>query len=248
MCGRYANARSRSDLMDTFQVDEEHADEEKKPDFNVTPTKTPPTVLARIPKDASENALPERELRNLRWGLIPTWSKTPSKGIINARAETVHEKPSFRRAFASRRLLVPVDGFYEWFPTEQLGKTGKPLKQPFFIHPADDGVLALAGLYGFWKDPDKAEDDPDRWLTTFTIITTSATDDVGRIHERMPMAVTPENWEAWLDPRLNDLDQIRSLMAPPAPGSLDIYAVSTSVNNVKNNGPDLIAPIPAEYP
>jgi putative SOS response-associated peptidase YedK len=121
--------------------------------------------------------------------------------MINARAETVHEKPAFRRGFKSRRLLIPVDGFYEWFPTQQLGKSGKPLKQPFYIHPANPhDVLALAGLYEFWRDPDKADDDPGKWLTSFTIITTTATDDVGRIHDRMPMAVTPDNWDQWLDP------------------------------------------------
>jgi putative SOS response-associated peptidase YedK len=103
-------------------------------------------------------------------------------------------------------------------------------------------VLALADLYEFWLDKSKADDDPDRWLTTFTIITTTATDDVGHIHDRMPMTVAPENWEAWLDPRN---DRVRSLMAPPIPGSLDIYAISTAVNNVKNNGPDLLKPIMA---
>jgi len=125
--------------------------------------------------------------------LVPSWSKEAKLGrMINARAETVHEKSSFRRAFKSRRLLVPISGFYEWFPTQQLGRSGMPLKQPFYLHPKDDAVLALAGLYEFWLDKSKAEDDPDRWLTTFTIITTTATDDVGHIHDRMPMTAAPE--------------------------------------------------------
>ncbi len=163
--------------------------------------------------------------------------------MINARAETVHEKPSFRRAFATRRLIVPISGFYEWFPTQQIGKGGKPLKQPFYLHPEDDDVLALAGLYEFWRDKDKPSDDPDAWLITFTIITTTATDDVGHIHDRMPMTIAKSDWEAWLDPRINDVDDIRRLMAPPPQGSLDIYAVTTAVNSVKNNGPELLEPL-----
>lgn len=145
--------------------------------------------------------------------------------MINARAETVHEKPAYRAAFKSRRCLIPVDGFFEWFPTQQLGRTGKPLKQPFYITPADGQVLPLAGLYELWKDPLPA-DDADPWLTTFTIITTTATDDVGRVHDRMPMSVSPDKWEDWLDPALNDNDATHALMAPPVAGSLDIYAVS----------------------
>jgi putative SOS response-associated peptidase YedK len=130
-------------------------------------------------------------------------------------------------------------------PTQQIGKSGKPLKQPFFIHHAQPGeLLTLAGLYEFWRDDSKPDGDPDAWLTSFTIITTTATDDVGRIHDRMPMAVTRQNWDAWLDPRNNDPDAIHALMAPPT--GLDIYAVTTAVNNVKNNGPDLLEPVPAE--
>jgi len=181
--------------------------------------------------------------------LVPSWAKDPKIGnrMINARAETVHEKRAFKRAFRSRRLLVPVDGFYEWFPTQQVGKSGKPLKQPFYIHPAEPGdVLTLAGLYEFWRDESKPADDPAAWLTSFTIITTTATDDVGRIQDRMPMAVAPENWEAWLDPRNNDVDAVRVLMAPPT--ELDIYAISKAVNDVQNNGPVLVAPLPDEPP
>jgi putative SOS response-associated peptidase YedK len=164
--------------------------------------------------------------------------------MINARAETVHEKPAFRRAFRSRRLLVPVDGLYEWFPTQQIGQSGKPLKQPFYIHPADGAVLTLAGLYEFWRDESKPADDPEAWLTSFTIITTTATDDVGRVHDRMPMAIAPDDWDAWLDPRVDDVETVRGLMAPPS--GLDIYAISTAVNNVKNNGPQLLEPVAAE--
>jgi putative SOS response-associated peptidase YedK len=247
MCGRYASTRSREDLLGEFEIDSTNTDEDAiEPDYNVAPTKTSPVVLARPPRDDKEGE-PVRQLRRLKWGLVPSWSKTPQVGrMINARAETVAEKPSFRRAFTSRRLIVPISGFYEWFPTEQLGKGGKPLKQPFYLHRKDDDVLALAGLYEFWRDKDKASDDDSAWLITFTIITTTATDDVGHIHDRMPMTVAKNNWQAWLDPRINDTDQIRGLMTPPPPGSLDIYAITTAVNNVKNNGPDLLEPLADE--
>jgi putative SOS response-associated peptidase YedK len=201
-------------------------------------------VLARPPRDARD-ADPVRQLRSLKWGLVPSWAKDPKIGsrLINARAETVHEKPAFRRAFATRRLLVPVSGFYEWFPTQQVATSGKPVKQPFYLRPKDEGVLALAGIYEFWRDPGKPRDDAEAWLTTFTIITTNATDDVGHIHDRMPMTVNRDNWRRWLDPRINEPDDVRALMTPPPTGSLDVYPVSKAVNNVRNNGPQLIEPL-----
>ena len=247
MCGRYASTRSRDDLVETFDIDTARAEEALDPDYNVAPTKTSPVVLARRPKDSSDDTEPVRQLRNFTWGLVPSWSKEPKLGrMINARAETVHEKPAFRRSFASRRLIVPISGFYEWFTTEQVGKSGRRLKRPFYLHPKDGEVLALAGLYEFWRDDDKPSGDPDAWLTTFTIITTRATDDVGHIHDRMPMTVGSDDWRDWLDPRIGDPSRLRSLMAPPAPGSLDIYPVTTAVNKAENNGPELLDAIPPE--
>ena len=217
----------------------------------MAPTKSAPVILSRIPKDEAGQPDPVRQLRNLRWGLIPSWSRDPKIGsrMINARAETVHEKPSYRKAFASRRCIVTATGFYEWFPTQELGKGGKPLKQPYFIHRADDMFLSLAGLYEFWRDPDRSADDPDSWLSTFTVITTESTDDVGHIHDRMPMTVAPECWDEWLDPRITDADRVRGLMAPPEPGTLGTYPVTRAVNNVRSNGPQLLRPVelkPAE--
>jgi putative SOS response-associated peptidase YedK len=247
MCGRYASSRSADDLAAEFEVDQVDVQEKLSPDYNVAPTKLAPVVLSRLPKDAPDDAVPVRQLRTLKWGLVPSWSKEAKLGrMINARAETVHEKPSFRRAFKTRRLIVPVDGFYEWFPTQKLGKSGKPLKQPFYLHPKSGGVLPLAGLYEFWRDREREDGDPDAWLVTYTIITTNATDDVGHVHDRMPMTVSPEHWKDWLDPRLDDADAIRELMAPPPPGTLEIYPVSTQVNNVRNNGPELREPLPVE--
>lgn len=252
MCGRYVNSHSRTELVQAFGIDDRYADPELPADFNVAPTKQSPVVLSRTPRDAEDrdHAAPEKMLRNLVWGLVPSWARDPKVGsrMINARAETVAEKPAFRAAFARRRLIVPISGFYEWFPTQQVGRGGKPVKQPFFIHPrGEDKPLPLAGLYEFWRDPGKTSGDPGAWLSTFTIITTTATDDVGHIHDRMPMIVPDEHWADWLDPGNNDPADIMPLMSAPPSGSLDIYAVSTLVSNVRNNGPELIEPLAEEH-
>ncbi len=115
------------------------------------------------------------------------------------------------------------------------------------MRPADGSTLALAGLYEVWYDKSLPDDDPNRVVPTYTIITTTATDSVGRIHDRMPMAIRPDAWSEWLDPRNHDVDRLRDLMAPPVDGSLYMYAVSKAVNNVKNNGPELLEPLPAEH-
>ncbi|MGW4341048.1 SOS response-associated peptidase [Rhodococcus koreensis] len=244
MCGRYASTTSRKTLLETFQIDPERADPEMAPDFNVAPTKTSPVVIARAPKGTAGEQ-PQRQLRNLTWGLTPFWPQDPKAGphMINA---TVHKKPSYRTCFKSRRGIVPVAGFYEWFPTDVVGKSGEPLKQPYFVHPAESDILPLAGIFDFWRNPEVPDADPDAWLVTFSVITTEATDDVGHLHDRMPMSVAEENWADWLDPTITDVDYARSLMAPPAPGSLETYPVSKAVNNVRNNGADLVKPITAE--
>ncbi len=242
MCGRYASSRKPEDLAEEFEIDRrrvaETLAEPLPPDYNVAPTKSVYAVLQR-----SEE---ERSLRTLTWGLVPFWAKEPKIGnrMINARMETLAEKPAYRQAFAKRRCLLPADGYFEWYQTSQKGASGKPLKQPFFIRPTDGSSLAMAGLYEIWRDPEKDEDDPARFLWTCTVITTSAEDDLGRIHDRMPMLVEPDRWQAWLDPE-SDADP-RELLVPAAPGRLEAYPVSTSVNNVRNNGPELLEPLPAE--
>lgn len=242
MCGRYATARARQELLDEFEIQLDAAGDAIRADYNVAPTKQVPAVLTRPPKDAAEEKKdtpvePLRQLRALRWGLIPAWAKDMKIGnrLINARAETVHEKPSFRRAFAKRRCLLPADGFFEWYAIEQ-AEGRKPQKQPFYIRPRDGSVMAMAGLYELWKSPE------DEWVWTCTVITTEATDEVGRIHDRMPMVVAPESWAAWLDPELTDVEQVRGLLVPAMDGSMEAYPVSKAVNNVKNNGPQLIQP------
>ena len=241
MCGRYAASRNPDDLVEEFEV-EERPEQVLKPSWNVAPTKNVYAVVERTPKDEPE-AAPRRALTVVRWGLVPSWAKDPKIGnrMINARMETVAEKPAFRRAFAKRRCLLPADGYFEWY-----GET-KGKKQPFFITPADGGVLAMAGLYELWKDP-AAEEGTDPWLWTCTVLTTSAEDDLGRIHDRMPLLVEPERYGQWLDPTIDDAEQLTGLLVPAAPGRLTAYPVSTDVNNVRNDGAHLVEPIPVEPP
>jgi putative SOS response-associated peptidase YedK len=260
MCGRYAASRDPDDLVEEFEVEASEVPAPLEPDYNVAPTKDVYAVLTRRRRDAPDADPPVRQLRVLRWGLVPSWAKDPSIGsrLINARVETVADKPAFRRAFATRRCLLPADGYYEWYSPEGAaadtpaggakpvrGRARRP-KQPFFIRPADGGVLAMAGLYEFWRDPAAPRDDPAAWWVTCAIVTTRAADAVGRIHDRMPMLVERDRWSEWLDPDLDDGDRLRGLLVPAAPGRLEAYPVSTLVNDVAHNGPDLLAPVPAE--
>ena len=168
MCGRYAASRDPDDLVEEFEVDRP-PERRLDPDYNVAPTKPVYAVLERVPRD-QPGAAAERLLAVVRWGLVPSWAKDPGIGsrLINARVETVAEKPAFRRAFARRRCLLPADGYYEWYtpedPAAPRGKGGRPLKQPFFITSGDGSSLAMAGLYELWRDPSRDDGDPAAWL------------------------------------------------------------------------------------
>lgn len=259
MCGRYASSRRPEDLVEEFEVVDSRVPVPLEADYNVAPTKEVYAVLERAPRRGTPDDTdgtdgtdvtdvePERQLRTLRWGLVPSWAKDPSIGnrMINARSETVAEKPAFRRAFAARRCLLPADGYYEWYPTSDLTKAGKPRKQPFFIRPADGGVLAMAGLYEIWRDPTRAEDDEQRFVWTCTVLTTQAEDDLGHLHDRMPLMVDADRRAAWLDPRASG-PQLLDLLTPAAPGRLEAFPVSPAVGNVRNNGPQLVEPLPVE--
>ncbi|MBA4609699.1 SOS response-associated peptidase [Aeromicrobium sp. Marseille-Q0843] len=233
MCGRYATSRTPTTLVDDFESDLGDLFVDTGPDFNLAPTKLAPLVVAR-----SGDAGPRRELVTAKWGLVPSWAKDPSIGnrLINARSETVAEKPSFRSAFAKRRAIVPADGFYEWYQPEAEPGAKRPPKQPFFM--SAEGGLGLAGLYEFWKDPE------GEWLLTYTILTTSAEGEDGRIHDRAPLIVGAEVAEHWLaaEPWPEALEHL----VPATPGVLDTWPVSTEVNNVRNNGPELVEPLPLE--
>jgi putative SOS response-associated peptidase YedK len=253
MCGRYASARKRIELLEEFGVQRDAVTEPLKPDYNVAPTKPVYAVLERAADRSATPAASDagagevtarpgpaaRELRVLRWGLVPFWAKDPKIGsrMINARVETVADKPAFRHAFAKRRCLLPADGYYEWQAQPDAAK------QPVYISPRDGRPLAFAGLYELWRDRAVASDDPDAWLWTATIITTSAPDELGVIHDRMPMIIDPERWADWLEPDSADPADLRALLVPAAVSGLQAYPVSTQVNAVRNNGPQLIEPL-----
>jgi len=215
------------------------------PDYNVAPTKDVYAIMTRAHR-GEDVAL--RSLRVLRWGLVPSWAKDPAIGnkMINARLETAAEKPAYRRAFSRRRCLLPADGYYEWYTPQEPAAGQKPRKQPFYIRRPDGGSLALAGLYEFWKPADADPDDPGSWLTSMALLTTSAPDDTGRIHDRAPLMIDRSDWSTWLDPTLHDPAAVADLLAPAAPGPLEAYPVSTQVNNVRNNGPGLTEPLPPD--
>ncbi len=236
MCGRYASSAEPDSLVATFMIDA--VEEIVPPSFNVAPTDPVPAVVERV--DRATGAV-VRTLRAPRWGLVPSWSKDARGGarMINARAETVATKPAFAKAFAARRCLLPADGYYEWQTIT--GESGKPLKQPWFIRPTGGGVLPMAGLYEFWRDRGLGVAAP--WLVTCTVITTTAIDALGHVHDRMPMVVRDEDWAAWLDPHSTDALAAAALLSTPASDRIETYKVATSVNSVRNNGPDLITPV-----
>ncbi|GAA1525791.1 SOS response-associated peptidase [Nocardioides humi] len=244
MCGRYASSRSTDDLVDEFEVLDPRLERAIPPSWNVAPTDEVYAVVERVPKGEDE---PVRQLRSLRWGLIPSWAKDASLGsrLINARMESVAEKPAFRRAFAARRCILPADGYFEWYETQQRTAKGKARKQPFFITSGDGSSLGMAGLYEIWRDPAKPEDADDRFRWTCTVLTTDAPDDLGRIHERMPLLVDAGRRHEWLDPRTpeDDLPGLLRLLRPAQQTGLTAYPVSPAVGNVANNGPELVEPL-----
>jgi putative SOS response-associated peptidase YedK len=245
MCGRFVSARKRLELLEEFGIERDRVadgpDPEPEPDYNVAPTRR---VFAVIERPARDDEPAARELRVVRWGLVPSWAKDASGGgrLINARAETVAVKPAFRRAFAKRRCILPADGYYEWQAVRQ---EGKQRKQPYYIYRKDGGALAFAGVYELWRDEALPADHERAWLWTAAIITTNATDDVGQIHDRMPMVIAPQAWADWLDPGTSDPGRLQPTMLPAMVGGLTSHPVSMAVNFVRNNGPELIKPLPA---
>ena len=245
MCGRYASTASPAQLAEEFDVDD-ILDGLPGPDYNVAPTVPVPAVFERVDRTSGEV---RRRLAPLVWGLVPSWAKDRTIGarMINARLETVAEKPAFAKAFRSRRCLLPAAGFYEWYvPAAEAGR--KPAKQPFFLHRADNRLLVMAGIYEIWRDPTKDRDDDSAWLRTCSVITTQATDAVGHIHDRMPLVVPADSIDGWLDPKLTDPEQALALLALTEADDLEAYAVSTAVNKVQNNDPSLLEPLAESEP
>ena len=217
MCGRFTLSQSAEAIASVFQLNQVPTIE---PRYNIAPTQPVATVL--------QTSARERQFQLLRWGLIPAWAKDATMGsrLINARAETVAEKPSFRSAFRHRRCLVIADGFYEW--RRQDGK-----KQPFYFRMQNQQPFAFAGLWEHWQDP-KGEA-----IDSCTILTTEANELLQQIHERMPVILNPKYYDMWLDPTMQ-IEQLQQLLQPYSSAVMTSYPVSTKVNKPTNDTPELI--------
>ena len=215
MCGRFSFSQSSEALAEAFHLTVPSL----SPRYNIAPTQPAPTIL---------QSADGREFKLLYWGLIPSWAKDTKMGakLINARAETVDEKPAFRSAFKKRRCLVLADGFYEW--QQQNGK-----KQPYYFRVEDGKPFAFAGLWEHWESPDGEE------IDSCTIITTQANEILQPIHDRMPVILNPKDYDHWLDP-MQKPEQLQQLLQPYSSTEMTCYPVSTKVNKPTNDTPELI--------
>jgi putative SOS response-associated peptidase YedK len=225
MCGRYTLSVPLSNLIDTFDISPPEFD--YVPRFNIAPTQVVPIIA----QDGEG-----RRMGRLRWGLVPFWAKDPGIGnrMINARSETVAEKPAFRNAFRKRRCLVPADGFFEW-KKEGTEEGKKASKTPYWIHLPEREPFSFAGLWERWA-PEGAEE-----LFTFTILTTQAAPSIEAIHPRMPVILSPRHRDRWLDPDASS-EELLPLLRPFSEGDLSSYPVSTLVNSPRNDTPECIEP------
>ncbi|NJK74406.1 MAG: SOS response-associated peptidase [Microcoleus sp. SU_5_6] len=222
MCGRFTLNTSGQIIAEFFKIAEIP---DIKPRYNIAPSQAVATVTF-------ESEKMQRQFQFMRWGLIPSWAKDAKIGnrTINARSETVAEKPAFRSAIKHRRCLIIADGFYEW---QQQGKT----KQPYYFQMADSKPFAFAGLWENWESPEGEN------ITSCSIITTEANETVKPVHDRMPVILYEGNWEQWLDPSINKSQQVLSLLKPYDPTAMKGKAVSAIVNNPKRESPECIQAI-----
>jgi len=226
---------SDEDLTAEFDVEQAVGDP-PPPSWNVAPTDPVRVVVERA---AGADRAPAWQLRTVRWGLLPSWSRTRGGGakMINARSETVSSKPAFKAAAARRRCVVPAQGYYEW-----LRAGGQ--KIPYFLHAPGEAPIAMAGLYEIWRDDSLPEDDPNRWVWTCTIVTRPATDALGHVHDRCPVLVPRDLREPWLDCSGDDPRVAEQLLAAMPEPHLELRRVSKAVGDVSNNGPQLVEPAP----
>lgn len=249
MCGRYVMARAVGDLLAEFDAELEN-ETEIPPSWNVAPTDGAPIVLERLIDGDTV-----RQLHVARWGLVPSWAKSPGIGakMINARSESVLEKPAFRKAVQSRRCAVPADGYYEWKQGE--GRS----KQPYYVHPRDESAMAFAGLYEWWKDPTLPAGEPAQWMLSMSIMTADSPPagtegtvfaELTALHDRVPLPMSRDTMAAWLDPQADDaaglVDLVRSGVKDVAAG-WRVDSVGKAVGNVRNNSPELIEPVEALF-
>lgn len=221
MCGRFVQKRKPEELTSLFRLTKlGEVAESWEPRYNLSPTQN--ALVIKATPDS------ERELTVMRWGLIPHWSKEPGGySTFNARAETLDSKPTFRSAFRQHRAIVPADGYFEW---QTIGSSKKPL----FFHRPDNEPLALAGLWDSWIDPD------GKAIESFTIVVRPARSDISAIHNRMPVILPEEQWDAWLNPETQDLAALKTETLSGETGPLTWFEVSKLVNSGRNEGPDLI--------
>jgi len=221
MCGRYVLKATLQQLTETYGAEPEGI-YTLEPNYNVAPSAHMPVVLELEGR---------RLIRPHRWGLIPFWADSVKTGysMINARAETLAEKKSFKGPFASQRCIVPANGFYEW-------KTTKSAKAPHFIKRKKPELMHFAGLYGQWNDG-KGE-----IVDSYTIITTRANKPASELHDRMPAMLLPGEFNTWLDPSNNNLTMLGGLLRPWPDDDTEFYRVSDEVGNVRNNRPELLEP------
>jgi putative SOS response-associated peptidase YedK len=225
MCGRFVSASPPSEIADYFGVDAV-AEQLLDPNWNVAPTNDVYVVY-------TDGGL--RRLDPLQWGFVPSWAKDLSVGnrMINARAETVASKNAFKSSFLKRRCIIPADGFYEWKAVP-----GQKRKQPYFIHRPDGEPFAFGGLWTQWHGKDASGEDIT--VRSVTIITGQPNEKMAEIHDRMPLILPPSAWDSWLDPGLNDPEQLGSFLVPAPKELIRFHPVSTEVNNVRNRGEHLV--------
>lgn len=227
MCGRYAQSRSDRELVDHFNV-KVAIGAQLAPSWNVAPGSEVRVVLER-----AEDRQVVRQLRTVKWGLVPSWAKDPRTGsrMINARVETITDRPAFRAATARRRAIVPMDGYFEWERTPDG-------KRPWYLTGDGHASLAAAGLYELWADPSR--DGHDRWLWSLAIVTTRAADELGHVHDRAPLLLPDEVWGRWLDPGLTDAAEAAALVSTVPEPHLRPRRVGPEVGSVRNDGPELV--------
>jgi putative SOS response-associated peptidase YedK len=239
MCGRFTSTTPAAELAETFAVTDIKV-EQLGFRYNVAPTDKVYAVAERRP--AGPDDAPIRQLGAFRWGLVPAWAKDPGIGsrLINARSETIAEKPAYREALLRRRCIVPADAFYEWQARPGSGSgRSRPTKVPHVIRHRDGTPLAFAGLWEVWRAPGEPDGPPVR---SCAIVTTEANTAIAPIHDRMPVDLPPSAWDRWLDPGNRDVESTLGLLVPAPPDQFEIYPVSTLVSNVANDGPELIVP------
>lgn len=219
MCGRFVINIPLDVFIKLFGIREVG---DVRPRFNVAPSQSVPVI-----REASDG---RRQILAMRWGFVPAWAKEFGVGLINARAETAGEKPSFRQAFRQRRCIVPASGFYEWAKVD-----GK--KTPHYIHMTDGAPMPFAGLWESWKSPE------GQVTETCTILTTTANSVVAPIHDRMPVILHPDEFSLWLDRELHEADRLAPLFAPYPADRLEVYPVSSLVNSPANDAPSCIDPV-----